>query len=53
MTGLEQGISKRIDNDKKVETKQWFEKLIQLEEYVGELFSINYETAKVIIHDNE
>ena len=53
MTGLEQGISKRISNDRKEETQQWFQTLIQKEEYVGELYSINYETAKVIIHDNE
>ncbi|BEH00027.1 helicase HerA domain-containing protein [Bacteroides sedimenti] len=53
MTGLEQDISKRIDNERKVETQQWFKKLIQQEEYVGELFSINYETARIIIHDNE
>jgi hypothetical protein len=53
MTGLEQGISKRISNDRKEETQQWFQTLIQQNEYVGELYSINYETARVIIHDNE
>lgn len=50
---LEKGISERISNDKKVETQQWFQKLIQQNEYVGELYSINYETARVIIHDSE
>ena len=30
-----------------------FSELIQSTQYVGELFSINYETAKVQIHDNE
>jgi hypothetical protein len=29
------------------------QKLIQTNEYVGELYSINYETARVVIHDNE
>jgi hypothetical protein len=53
MTGLEQGISKRISGDRKEETQQWFQTLIQQDEYVGELYSINYETARVIIHDNE
>jgi hypothetical protein len=53
MMGLEQGISKRISNDRKEETQQWFQTLIQQDEYVGELYSINYETARVIIHDNE
>ncbi|GHV48361.1 hypothetical protein FACS1894181_03880 [Bacteroidia bacterium] len=53
MMGLEQGISKRISSDRKEETQQWFQTLIQQDEYVGELYSINYETARVIIHDNE
>lgn len=53
MTGIEQGISKRICDGRKEETRQWFQKLIQQEEYVGELYSINYETARVIIHDSE
>jgi hypothetical protein len=48
---IEQGINSRRVNDKKVETKQWFQKLIQPTEYVGDLYSINYETARVIIHD--
>lgn len=33
------------------DAKQWFQKLIQADQYVGELYSINYETAKVQIHD--
>ena len=50
---LEQGITHRRTEDKKSETSQWFATLIQPHEYVGELFSINYETARVIIHDSE
>jgi Helicase HerA, central domain len=50
---LEKGINERRTSDKKVETQQWFQKLIQQNEYVGELYSINYETARVIIHDSE
>jgi hypothetical protein len=50
---LEQGIKERIASNKKIETQQWFQKLIQHDEYVGELYSINYETARVIIHDSE
>lgn len=50
---LEKGINERRTNDRKVETQQWFQKLIQQDEYVGELYSINYETARVIIHDSE
>ena len=48
---VEQGINSRRESDKKVETQQWFQKLIQPSEYVGDLYSINYETARVIIHD--
>jgi hypothetical protein len=50
---IEQGILARRESDRKAETQQWFQKLIQTNEYVGELYSINYETARVIIHDNE
>lgn len=48
---IEQGITSSRESDKKVETQQWFQKLIQTSEYVGDLYSINYETARVIIHD--
>lgn len=48
---IEQGLNSRRENDKQVETQQWFQKLIQSDEYVGDLYSINYETARVIIHD--
>jgi len=48
---IEQGINSRRESDKKAETQQWFQKLIQTSEYVGDLYSINYETARVIIHD--
>lgn len=50
---LESGIGQRRKSDKKVETQQWFQKLVQQSEYVGELYSINYETTRVIIHDSE
>jgi len=51
--GLEEGINERISNDKKYEAQQWFKKLIQTSEQIGDLYSINYETARVIIHDSE
>jgi len=31
--------------------KGWFKRLIQPEQYVGEVYSISYETALVQIHD--
>ncbi len=50
---IEKVISQDLQNFEKRKTKKWFQKLIQKSEYVGELFSINYESAKVQIHDNE
>jgi len=48
---IEQGIEERRNNDRNKEVQQWFQKLIQTTELVGDLYSINYETARVIIHD--
>ncbi len=48
---IEKGLNERLDSDRKIETKQNFEKLIQQEQYIGDLYSINYETAKVMVHD--
>lgn len=51
MMSIEQGLNSRRENDKQVESQQWFQKLIQADQYVGDIYSINYETARVIIHD--
>ena len=48
---IEQGITVHLESNKKVDAQQWFKSLIQPNEYVGDLYSINYETARVIIHD--
>jgi len=48
---IEQEITTSRSNDKKIEAQHRFQKLIQLDEYVGDLYSINYETARVMIHD--
>ena len=48
---IEKGLNERLDIDRKTETKQQFQRLIQTEQYIGDLYSINYETAKVIVHD--
>lgn len=48
---IEQGISTRHHQDKNSQTQHWFQKLIQPDKYVGDLYSITYETARVIIHD--
>ncbi len=48
---IEKGINERLDSDRKVEAKQNFQRLIQTEQYIGDLYSINYETGRVIVHD--
>lgn len=48
---IEKGLNSRRESDKQVESQQWFQKLIQADQYVGDIYSINYETARVIIHD--
>ena len=50
---IEKGIVQDLETVQKRDAQKWFQKLIQKTEYVGELFSINYESAKVQIHDNE
>lgn len=50
---IEEGIERDLKNNQKNRATEWFQKLIQKENYVGELFSINYENAKIQIHDNE
>lgn len=51
MSNIEVGLFDSINSSKEKEARDWFKKLIQPEQYVGELYSINYETAKVIIHN--
>ncbi len=46
-------IQEEHKNIQKVNAKKMFKELVQGPQYVGELFSINYETAKVQIHDCE
>ncbi len=49
--GIQDAIENSISNNKKVDTKQWIQELLQQGQLVGDLYSINYETAKVIVHD--
>ena len=51
MSNIEKGLFDSINSTKEKETREWFKKLIQPEQYVGDLYSINYETAKVMIHN--
>jgi len=50
---IEQGIAQDLASLHKKDAQKWFKKLIQKEQYVGELYSINYEKARIQIHDNE
>ena len=51
MSNIEVGLFDSINSTKEKEAREWFKKLIQPEQYVGDLYSINYETAKVMIHN--
>ena len=48
---IESGLNDRLDADRKSEVTQRFQALIQTDQYIGDLYSINYETARVIVHD--
>lgn len=48
---FEKGVQVSQENLKSETAKNWFKKLIQSDQYVGELYSINYETARVVIHE--
>jgi hypothetical protein len=48
---IQKGINQNNENKHDGQSKNWFQKIVQEEQYIGELYSINYETAKVIIHD--
>ncbi|MFC1557505.1 helicase HerA domain-containing protein [candidate division KSB1 bacterium] len=50
---IQETIQQEHKNIHKAEAQKRFRELIQKEQYVGELFSINYEKAKIQIHDNE
>jgi len=50
---IEKTIQQSHENKHKQEAKQWLQELIQPSQYVGELYSINYEKTKVQIHDDE
>ena len=50
---IESGISRYVETQDYSEAKRLFAELIQPEQYVGELYSINYETARVLINDHE
>jgi hypothetical protein len=53
MNGIERGIASSIENRQNENAKAIFNQIVQGNQYVGELYSINYESAKVQIHDSD
>ena len=49
---LQSVIDQRRDNRLTDSTGKWFQKLIQKGQYIGDIYSISYETARVLIHDH-
>lgn len=52
MNGIEKGLTQSIESNRKIETENFIKEFLQKDQLVGDLYSINYETAKVIIHDH-
>ncbi|MBU1398711.1 MAG: DUF87 domain-containing protein [Proteobacteria bacterium] len=52
MTELEKGFVEKQQNILSDAAKKWFKRLVQPSQYVGEVYSISYETALVQIHDH-
>ena len=52
MNEIEKTILEKQENVLSNFTDKWFQKLIQEKQYVGEVYSISYETALVQIHDH-
>lgn len=51
MSTIEQGVAGYIADAHQQEAKKIFSSLIQTENYVGDVYSINYEYANVLIHE--
>lgn len=51
MNGIDAGIQASQVNQQIAECKAWFAKLVQPSQYVGDIYSINYESTRVMIHD--
>ncbi len=49
---LQSVIDERRDNRLTDSTDKWFQTLIQEGQYIGDVYSISYETARVLIHDH-
>lgn len=52
MSLIEDGLIRKDANKLADAAKKWFKELVQPNQYVGEVFSISYESALVQIHDH-
>ena len=52
MHEIEKAVRDKQKNELSTFTDEWFRKLIQQEQYVGDVYSISYETALILIHDH-
>ena len=50
--GIEDGINQYHNKEDVIQAKKLFSRLIQPNQYVGDLYSINYETSRVLVHDH-
>jgi len=51
--GIEQGIERSLSESLDKDAVELLARLVRKEQYIGETYSIDYETAKVQVHDNE
>ncbi len=51
-SGLQSVIDEGLDELLVDYTDEWFQTLIQENQYIGDVYSISYETARVLIHDH-
>src|SRR5687767_10796973 len=52
MSSIEAIVKEKDGNKLITAAQRWFKTLVQPEQYVGEVYSISYETALVQIHDH-
>ena len=51
MSEFEDSINSFQEEQPNRDAKEWFNKLIQEDQYVGDLYSTNYDSSKVLVHD--
>jgi len=51
MNGIEEGMNQSFEDRQNEDAKTIFHQLVQGNQYVGDMYSINYESAKILIHD--